>query len=93
MNSVIKPTISEIKRMLGQLRMSKNNKEKFGWSRESGSGFIKEDIINMKRVDKKILFTFGWGQQLIAINELNLRETEEAIDFLEAQQVKVGDLK
>lgn len=36
-------------------------------------------------IDGGIHFVFGWGEQTIAIKELNLRETEEAIRFLEAR--------
>ena len=69
--------------MLRQLHASRAVKEKNGWTRESGSGFIKEDIQSIKSIGKKLLFEFSWGNQLIEIKELNLRETEEAIEFLE----------
>jgi hypothetical protein len=37
-------------------------KEKAGWSREIGAGFIAEDMTVMKLVGKDIHFTFGWGE-------------------------------
>ncbi len=78
---------SEETHMLKALRMSRALKEKAGWSREIGAGFIAEDITDMKIVDKDIHFTFSWGEQTIAIKDLNLRETEEAIKFLEDIQL------
>ena len=50
-------------------------------------GFIVEDITKMNLSAKDIHFTFGWGEQTIAIKDLNLRETEEAIKFLEDIQL------
>ena len=67
--------------------MSRNNKIKSGWSRESGSGFVMEDIIDVISIGKKIEFIFGWGKQTLEIKELNLRETEELIKFCKG---KVG---
>lgn len=78
---------SEETQMLKALRMSRALKEKAGWSREMGAGFIAEDITEMKIVGKDIHFTFGWGEQTIAIKDLNLRETEESIKFLENIQL------
>jgi hypothetical protein len=52
--------------------MSRALKEKAGSSREIGAGFIAEDMTEMKFVGKDIHFTFGWGEQTIAIKELNL---------------------
>ncbi len=78
---------SEETHMLKSLRMSRALKEKAGWSRVIGAGFIVEDITKMNMVDKDIHFTFGWGEQTIAIKDLNLRETEEAIKFLEDIQL------
>ena len=78
---------SEETQMLKALRMSRALKEKAGWSREIGAGFIVEDITKMNLSGKDIHFTFGWGEQTIAIKDLNLRETEEAIKFLEDLQL------
>lgn len=71
--------------LLKKLRMSRAMKIKSGWSRESGAGFIKEDIKGLAFVEDKILFNFSWGNQEIEIKELNLRETEESINWLELE--------
>lgn len=80
--------MSEETQMLKALRNSKTLKEKAGWSREIGAGFIVEDIKDMRKEGKAIHFVFEWGNQTIQIPELNLRETEEAIKFLEDKQVE-----
>ena len=75
--------------LLKILRMSRFMKIKKGWSREIGAGFIKEDIkrIGLDHTDKgKSIITIAYaGDSYIAVEpkELNLRETEEAIKFLE----------
>lgn len=71
--------------LLKKLRMSRDMKIKLGWSRESGAGFIKDDIQGLAFVEGKILFNFSWGNQEIEIKELNLRETEESINWLEME--------
>lgn len=64
-------------------------KIKNGWSREAGAGFIAEDILSIARVKNTLLlFEFTWGTQKIQINELNLRETEEAIEFMKRLRTK-----
>ena len=73
--------LSDYTRILGQARMSRSQKVKASWSGETGAGFIKNDILNIESIGKMIEFTFSWGQQTLGINELNLRETEELIDF------------
>lgn len=78
---------SEETQMLKALRMSRALKEKAGWSRNIGAGFIAEDITKMRMDNKDIHFTFGYGEQTIIIKDLNLRETEEAIKFLEDIQI------
>jgi hypothetical protein len=60
---------SEETQMLKALRMSRALKEKAGWSREIGAGFIVEDITKMNLSAKDIHFTFGWGEQTIAIKD------------------------
>lgn len=74
-------------KMLRMLRNSKTLKEKYGWSREVGAGFVKDDICYIGlRENGKLLFKFGWGHtQVFMVKELNLRETEEAIKYLEAE--------
>jgi hypothetical protein len=76
---------SDRSRLLRMLRASAAQKQKRGWSREIGAGFIVEDIIDIETtLSKKLLFHFSWGDQAITPRDLNLRETEEAIKFLEA---------
>lgn len=50
---------SEETHMLKALRMSRALKEKAGWSRQIGAGFIAEDMTELKLVGKDIHFTFG----------------------------------
>jgi hypothetical protein len=58
-----------------------------GWTRESGSGFIVEDILSIARVKGSLLiFHFTWGTQRIQMKDLNLRETEESIQFLKTKR-------
>ena len=84
-------------RMLKALRMSAKIKIKSGWSRDIGAGFIAVDIQNMQLLDKvntpsyQIRFTFTWGNQDIPIADLNLRETEEAIKWLELRISEPND--
>lgn len=75
---------SERTELLKILRASRTAKKKAGWSRLVGSGFVDEDIESIKKVTKHVLkFKFKFGHtQNIKVNELNLRETEEAINFL-----------
>jgi len=71
-------------RMLRALRNSRTLKVKYGWSRESGAGFISEDIKDASLVGKKIRIYFNWlHQQDFDTCDLNLRETEELIKYLE----------
>lgn len=80
---------SEQTKMLRMLRASQANKIKHNWSREAGAGFIVDDIQKMEliKLDKEILMLFSWGKQSFRAVELNLRETEEAIKFLELKAV------
>lgn len=82
---------SEKTELLKILRASRTVKEKAGWSRLVGAGFICDDIDSIKKVTKHVLkFKFKFGHtQNIRVNELNLRETEEAIRFLETVVCKV----
>jgi hypothetical protein len=70
-------------RLLKILRNSRTQKKKAGWSREMGAGFVAEDIISVAPDSGGLFFVFSWGTQTIPVQELNLRETEEAIKFLE----------
>jgi len=77
--------------LLKILRASRTAKEKAGWSRLVGAGFVDEDIDSVEKVTKHLLkFKFRFGHtQNIRVNELNLRETEEAIKFLETVRCRV----
>ena len=77
--------------LLKILRASRTAKKKAGWSRLVGAGFIEEDIDSIDKVTKHVLrfkFKFGHSQN-IPVRELNLRETEEAIKFLETVRCRV----
>lgn len=80
---------TDYSRILKSLRMSRTRKIKANWSREVGAGFIADDIKNIQLVYKKpanwtFKFHFHFGhKQDFSIDELNLRETEEAIEWLE----------
>ena len=83
--------------ILRKLRNSRAVKVKAGYSRDVGAGFICEDILlidlkerlkflpRKKKHIKKInlLITFSWGTQEFELIDLNLRETEEAILFIQ----------
>lgn len=73
-------------RILRMLRNSRTLKQKNKWSREAGAGFIAEDIQNIWLFDdehKTLGFRFPWRCQYFKTGDLNLRETEEVIKFLE----------
>lgn len=80
---------SDKTRMLRMLRNSKTLKEKHGWARETGAGFIADDIMDVQILDKgHLYFRFPCHRQAMRIRDLNLRETEEAIKYLEKQEGK-----
>ena len=71
-------------KLLRMLRNSKTLKEKNGWSREMGAGFIKEDIKSLKLgSDKTITVTAESFTLTGKTGDFNLRETEEMMKFLE----------
>jgi len=77
--------------LLKILRASRTAKQKAGWSRLIGARFVDEDISSIEKFTKHILkfkFKFGYTQN-INVNELNLRETDEAIKFLEVVRCRV----
>lgn len=74
-------------RLLKMLRMSKKMKEKKGWSRESGAGFIEDDIKFVSMSGKLIKIEFSWGNQDFKVNDLNLRETEELLKWVEKNNI------
>jgi hypothetical protein len=84
--------------MLQQLRNSRTLKVKAGWSREGGAGFIMEDIRGVRlNPDKTITILTGaenetertWLHQTVSVGQLNLRETEEVIKYLEKRKINL----
>ena len=78
---------SETSNILRILRASRAVKIKAGWSRWIGAGFICDDISRIVLTGKRrFTIDFNWPyKQSFKAHELNLRETEEAIKFLERQ--------
>ncbi|MCW3994943.1 MAG: hypothetical protein NWE98_02185 [Candidatus Bathyarchaeota archaeon] len=75
-----------MKQLRKALAMSLHFKQKNNWSRETGAGFIAEDIENIQYnpANKTLTLKFGWGTtQTVTIRDLNLRETEEAIKWID----------
>jgi len=74
-------------KMLRMLRNSKSLKEKYGWSRDVGAGFVEADLTDATLLtENRILIEFpGWNQK-VKTGDLNLRETEELILFIEGRQ-------
>lgn len=71
-------------KLLRILRASKKVKEKNKWSKKVGAGFIFDDIENVQlHGDKSFTLSFAGVTQVLRANELNLRETNELILFLE----------
>ena len=79
---------SEKSNILRVLRASRAVKIKIGRSRCIGAGFICEDISRIVLTGKRrFTIDFNWPySQSFKSSELNLRETEEAIKFLEGQK-------
>lgn len=74
-------------RLLKALRNSATYKIKHKWSRECGSGFIAEDVREVKEINTGFKIRFKWGEQFFeTTKELNLRETEELIKFLDGKE-------
>jgi hypothetical protein len=68
---------TDTSRMLKSLHNSFTLKVKHHWSRDTGAGFITEDITDIQPSPNGLRFTFGWGCQVLKTSELNLRETEK----------------
>jgi hypothetical protein len=80
---------SEEIQILKALRMSRTAKLKADWSMDVGAGFIAEDIEKISLGSKVIVFNLKFKfkdghRQTISVRELNLRETIEAIKFMES---------
>jgi hypothetical protein len=74
---------SEYTHILRKLNMSKRAKEKAGWTRNIGAGFIKADINDVElNDDGTITIIFFYRAQTFKVHELNLRETDEVIRFV-----------
>jgi hypothetical protein len=76
------------RRMMKMLRVSLRKKEHEGWPRETGAGFIKADVRSMRPVGNNAIRFYLFDKppyghdQTIPVDELNRRETEEAIKAL-----------
>jgi len=71
-------------KLLRMLRNSKTKKEKNGWTRNAGAGFIKEDIKSLKLGSYNIITITTESFTLTGkTGDFNLRETEEMIRFVE----------
>lgn len=82
----------ETSHLLRMLKASRKQKIASGWSRKIGAGFIMEDITDVKLgpMSGDLLVAYsGLGHQKINVSELNLRENEETIKYLEAKQRKM----
>lgn len=80
---------SATSRLLRILRASRAAKEKAGWSRHLGAGFIKEDIYDVILVGRGIIAVgIGTSERYVHWlylhpREINLRENDELIKYLE----------
>lgn len=75
---------SEYSHIFRKLKMFKTAKEKAGWTRNIGAGFIRADIQDVELNDDgsiSIIFLFG-APLRVKVHELNLRETDEVIRFV-----------
>lgn len=80
---------SEEVRILKLLRQSRALKIKKNWSRETSPGFISEDIQTIKGFGGRVIeITTPASRISVTPSELNLRETEECIKFLEIEDAK-----
>jgi hypothetical protein len=77
-------------------------KVKAGWSREGGAGFIMEDIREVRlNADRTLTIMIGgenetektWLKWTVKTADLNLRETEELIKYLEKRQIELEEEK
>ena len=75
--------------LLKMLRNSRTRKIKNGWSREAGAGFIESDIKEVKLYGKTFTIYFNFlHHQAFTTADLNLRETEELIKWIEPRRQK-----
>lgn len=75
--------------LIKALKHSRSEKIKNQWSRLTGTGWIAEDIESIEKLEDKALAIKTAAFVLkTPISELNLRETEECIRFLELKVLK-----
>jgi hypothetical protein len=84
---------SEHTEILRRLRASLTVKKKLGWSRNIGAGFVAEDLCGVQYLGSTKVIRIFMGEEMIGPNtliydihsiaDLNLRETEELIKWLE----------
>lgn len=90
---------SDSTKLLRMLRMSLAMKRKKGWSRDTGCGFIAEDVKDVRlNVDKTVNIVFHWSDDRaskFSMWSLNLRETEELLRYTEKKilEEKINELK
>ena len=81
---------SDKTKLLRMLRMSIAMKRKEGWSRDTGCGFIAQDVKEYRlNKDKTIDLQFGFSDgrwSKFSMYSLNLREAEELLKYMEEKQ-------
>jgi len=77
--------------LLKRLKNSLKLKQKYGYNRDVSAGFIADDIRDIfQDISGEIIVSTPSFNQRMKIRELNLRETEEAIRFV---QIKIAKAK
>jgi hypothetical protein len=77
--------------LLKRLKNSLAVKQKSGYSREVGAGFVAEDLRDIYQdISGEIIVSTEAFNQRMHIRDINLRETEEAIRFV---QIKIATAK
>jgi hypothetical protein len=74
---------SERTHLIKAIKQSLSVKKKAGWSRDTGPGFICEDILSVRLEGKNIQITTSAFKMSTPSSEFNLRETKEILKFLE----------
>lgn len=87
---------SEDTALLNRLKKSMAVKKKYGYNRDVSAGFVAEDLQAIYQdISGQIIIVTEAFRQPMPIKELNLRETEEAMKFVELKiaQNRVRDLQ
>lgn len=92
---------SNLTRLINITKNSLAIKKEAGWARDVGAGFVREDIENAtlfygNHGEHLVVFQFTWGKQTVPMEELNLRETEELLDWASMELERknpVGSIK